>query len=1591
MSSCPSDGSTAPKPLPVRRVYHPFPDGFCRDNFWDSGVTWDTPDLPDFTTCFQSTVLIWVPCIFLWIFLPLQLYHVRTRPYRIKQWTWISVSKMTLALTLAAISLTDMFLNMASWMDEGAANPAVADLLQDILGLATYLLVAFTVFTDKRRARASSGPLFFFWLLTLICTLITCRSLIQSAIDKGVVERGIQFGLYIIYTLCVIAQFVLTFYGEKFAALKSGDKNPCPAQYASFPSELIFSWLSGLVYKGWKKPLDEDDLWSTLPEDRTKLNVEILEKHWKAELQRRDRSLAAVRAGKTKAKVYEPSLTKALWKAYWSPLVFSGLLRVINDLSIFVSPQLLSKLIDFVKDPDEPGWKGYLYAILLLMSSCTQTIILNYYLNICMRIGMHVRGSVVAEVYRKALLITSEAKRSSNVGEIVNLMSVDAQRFMDFMAYIHVLWSGPLQMALAIYFLSQLVSVSVVAGVATLVLLVPLQGFIVVKVKGLQVVQMKEKDSRIKMMNEILNGMKVLKLYAWEASFQNIVATIRGRELSTLRKAANFGAVAYFTFIASPFFVALATFATYVLTDETNVLNKKKAFVALSLLNILRLPLTLLPAAITMALQVAVSIKRLSKFLCNDELDAGIVSALEASSPSSVVMKNATFSWSKEGPPFLNNLQLNIKQGSLVAVVGHVGSGKSSLCSALLGLMEKIGGDVAIKGKIGYVPQQAWIQNLTLRDNILFGKEYQPWRYDKTLDTCSLRKDLEMLSAGDRTEIGERGTNLSGGQRQRISLARAVYSDADVFILDDPLSAVDAHVGKHIFENVIGPHGMLCGKTRLLVTHGVSFLPQTDLIIVLDNGAISEMGTYHQLLRNRGVFADFLRTYLAEAETIEEENEEDLDVDLIKEELIKEIGVEYLNAARQSIAPSLFQQDTHGRSMSVISTGTSLAASQKIREVMRRESRRPSSIPGQGGQVRLRRGTSAKRKSETLEKVEVREDKGRLVESEKSETGGVKWSVYFMLIRMMGLPTVIIMSIFYAISYGSNVGSNFWLAAWAEDSECLPEGTYISKEQRDYRLGIYAAFGISQGIFILLAAFGLARARIQASRKSHERMLHRIMRAPMAFFDTTPLGRIVNRFSKDIDTIDISIPSNLEVWLYCLYSVISIVLVICINTPPFAVILLPLGAFYYFMQRYFIATSRQLKRLEAVSRSPIYSHFQESVAGSSVIWATKQGPRFVAENERRVDHNNAAYYPNMASQRWIAVRLEFVGICVTFFSAMFAVLGHEYPALGKVINAQQIGLSISYSLQLTQILNWFVRMASELESNVVSVERVKEYSEITTEAAWELEGSRPPPDWPTQGQVQLKNYQTRYRPELDLVLKGVDADILPGEKIGIVGRTGAGKSSLTLALFRIIEASEGAILIDGINIANIGLHDVRSRITILPQEPVLFSGSLRLNLDPFNRFSDEEVWLALENSHLKKFVSALPQGLSHTVADGGENYSVGQRQLICLARALLRKTKILVLDEATAAIDLETDDLIQDTISEKFADCTILTIAHRINTIMDSTRIMVLDQGRVKEFESPAELLKDPNGIFYSLAKTANLLPNSASSDKLDQLNDERL
>uniref|UniRef100_A0A669B1S8 ABC-type glutathione-S-conjugate transporter n=1 Tax=Oreochromis niloticus TaxID=8128 RepID=A0A669B1S8_ORENI len=1451
-------------------------DAFCRlsglDPLWDWNRTWYTAN-PDLTQCFQNTVLVWVPCIYLWLLAPFYCLHLYCHDRGHIQMSCLCSAKMVLGFLLASFGFVEFFYILLERSQD--IQHHMVFLLSPIIRSLTVILAMCIIQLERIRGCRSSIFLFLFWVLAVVCALVPLRAKIQLGIASDIV-RYLAFFSY--FTIQLAQLFLCCFADQppegKIISEKVG-RGECNNSLCLFTIICLFClnhfpcFLLRLVVKGYRTPLEAGDLWTLREEDTSQKIISDLEQDWTAECAK----LQKTRHVKDMHVFRLPEQAQLLRKLQkeqssgffllrtlarkFGPYFLTGTLCIIfHDAFMFAIPQVLSLLLDFMRDEDAPLWKGYFYATLMFLLSCLQSLFNHQYMYTCFTVGMRVKTAVMGLVYRKSLVINSSARRTCTVGEIVNLVSADTQKLMDFVVYFNAVWLAPIEIALCLFFLWQHLGPSALAGIATVILIFPLNGFIAKKRSKLQVkIQMKFMDGRIRLMNEILNGIKILKFYAWEKAFLEQVLGYREKELKALKKSQILYSISIASFNSSSFLIAFAMFGVYVMLDDKNVLDAQKVFVSMALINILKTPLSQLPFAISTTLQAVVSLKRLGKYLCSEELKMENVSKAPLNGED-VVIENGTFSWSAEGPPCLKRISVSVPRGSLVAVVGPVGSGKSSLLSAMLGETEKRSGQVTVKGSVAYVPQQAWIQNATVQDNIIFGREKLKTWYHRVLEACALLPDLDILPAGDATEIGEKGLNLSGGQKQRVSLARAVYRKADVYLLDDPLSAVDAHVGQHIFDKVIGPKGVLRDKTRILVTHGMSFLPQADLILVLVDGEITESGSYQELLSRHGAFADFIHTF-----------------------------------------------------------------------------------------------ASTERKESAIQRGK-----------ETFQTLVLLLDMYKKYFKTIGLAIIIPIVFLYAFQQGASLAYNYWLSKWADDP--VVNGTQIDT---DLKLTVFGALGFVQGVAIFGTTVAISICGIIASRHLHMDLLNNVLHSPMSFFESTPSGNLLNRFAKEIDAIDCMVPEGLKMMLSYVFKLMEVCIIVLMATPFAAVIILPLSFLYAFVQSFYVATSCQLRRLEAVSRSPIYTHFNETVQGASVIRAFGEQSRFILQANDRVDFNQTSYFPRFVATRWLAVNLEFVGNGVVLAAAILSVMGKSTLSPGIV------GLAVSHSLQVTGILSWIVRSWTDVENNIVSVERVNEYADTPKEASWSIESSSLPQAWPQNGTIEFQDYGLQYRKGLELALKGITLHIHEREKVGIVGRTGAGKSSLALGIFRILEAAKGKIFIDGVDIADIGLHDLRSRITIIPQDPVLFSGSLRMNLDPFDTYTDEEVWSSLELAHLKNFVSNLPDKLNHECTEGGENLSLGQRQLVCLARALLRKTKILVLDEATAAVDLETDTLIQSTIRTQFEDCTVLTIAHRLNTIMDYTRVIVMDRGHVSEMDSPANLISQ-RGQFYRMCREAGLV-----------------
>ncbi|KAI8647805.1 multi drug resistance-associated protein MRP [Parasitella parasitica] len=1501
---------------------------------------------PDFTPCFEDTIVLLIPSVYVLAAGIIRFWILSKRAQLSKDATrnWLYFVKMSALIVLFLLAVTSFIFSVNEAI-------SVIDNVQIIAQGFNVFVMAFVILLhhlEYTRNKISSGVLLFYWLFEIIAGTIKLRTMIISHGKTG--NHSDHFAMYLIRFALSIIIFILEMVPKpksQYIMLHGeGVEMDCPEEQTNIFGRLTFSWMTPLMQLGYKTPLIMEDLWNLKHEDEAQVVGQRFQNYWKKEM--------------TKEK---PSLFRALVFTLGGPFLFAAVLKAIQDVLQFTQPLLLRELMGWVSsymtDNPEPGYYGVFIAVGMFLTAFAQTMFLHQYFQLCFTTGMKMRAALVTAIYQKTLVLSNSSRQQSTVGEIVNRMSVDAQRLMDLCTYFHIGWSGPFQIIIALYLLWKTMGPSIWAGVSVLILAIPLNMLIAKTMRKYQKTQMGNKDARVKLMNEILNGIKVIKLYAWEVPFMEKVSFIRNDlELAMLRKIGLLSAAQSFTWTSIPFFVSILTFAFYIMVSSTP-LTSQIAFVAISLFSLLQFPMAIFPNVITSIIEASVSLYRIENYLSSEEIDTSAITRqdfrkLPDWNPSVplVEVQNANFKWDKqENFNSLDNINLSIRKAALVAVVGRVGSGKSTLVSSILGDTVKVSGQITIRGSIAYVPQQPWIMNATLRDNITFGLRWDPVFYEQVLEACSLKLDMKMLSDGDQTEIGERGINLSGGQKARVSLARALYARADIYILDDPLSAVDAHVGRHLFDHVLGPRGLLKNKARLLVTHAIAYLDKVDQVIMMRQGRIEAQGTYNDLMaEEEGELYKLMKDFGSQLPKDEVHDTENAALSS-SPATIDETALETMDGEHPASLGNCEEESSINQDM-----------------LRRRSSERRVSLSSLLRQASLRRSSLASSifKSRHNKKGDIFRT-GQLMTVEESAKGKVAWDVYKQYAKACSVGGVVAVLAFQCGSQGAQVGSNVWLKHWSGNNSQDGANNNVW-----LYLGIYALIGWSATIFAFLQTMVMwVYCAIRSARYLHSSMLESVIKSPMSFFDTTPLGRILNRFSKDEHTIDEVLPRNFNMYIRVFAQVVATVLIITFSTPFFLLLVIPLGFVYMAVQRYYLATSRELKRLDSVGKSPIYSHFQETIQGVSTIRAYDQQRAFVFQNQIRLDNNQRAYFPSITCNRWLAVRLEFLGSVIIFGSSIFAVLGVLYGPK-SYIDPGLVGLSVSYALSVTQALSWVIRSYCDIETNIVSVERVKEYIDLPRE---KYESARSvDPMWPAKGKIEFRGYSTRYRDGLDLCLRNLSFTVAPKEKIGIVGRTGAGKSSLSLSLFRIIEAVRGNIIIDGVDISSLRLFDLRSRLTIIPQDPVLFAGTVRENLDPFSTHDDAQIWQALQNAHLNDHIAAMDGQLNGVVLEGGDNFSVGQRQLICLARALLRRTTILILDEATAAIDVETDFIIQETIRKQFANCTILTIAHRINTVMDSDRILVLDEGTVGEFDSPENLIANRSSKFHSLCKEAGLV-----------------
>ncbi|XP_053195402.1 ATP-binding cassette sub-family C member 12 [Scomber japonicus] len=1304
-----------------------------------------------------------------------------------------------------------------------------------------------------------------------------------------------------------------------------------PLDNAGFLSFTTFAWMTPMMWGMFRNKIDVTSL-NLSPFDVADTSGERLQRLWEEEVAKK---------GLEKA-----SLVRVFFRFQRTRLILSAIAGVFAMVMAFLGPAVVVyEILNYVDNPENyTVYHGVGLSFAMFTTEFLKAYLISLMWAVNLRTAVRLKGAFSAVAYQK--VISLRVHSGISMGEMINVLTNDGHRIFEAILFLSFMLSTPVLFIVCVVYACYILGYTALTGVCTYLIFIPIQ-FILAKL--INIFRWKAiviTDSRVRTMNEILNSIKLIKMYAWEESFEKKIAELRKHEKKQLQKA---GYVQNANTSITSIIPTLATILTFTVHTLLGLkLNTSDAFTTIAIFNSMRFCLALMPLCVKALAEAAVSISRLKKILLIQNPEPYLVQRKD--SDSALVMKNATFSWTKpdsqpdpplstandvkgnkvdttsqdertEALPTLRNISFTLPKGNLLGVCGNVGSGKTSLISSILEQMHLLRGSLVADGTFAYVSQQAWIFHGTVQENILMGEPFVQAKYDRVVDVCSLRADLKILPYGDQTEIGERGLNLSGGQKQRISLARAVYSNKDIFLLDDPLSAVDAHVGKHIFEECIKKE--LQGKSIILVTHQLQYLEFCDDILVLEEGEIQEAGNHQTLMTANRRYAQLISNYQMEQSKTQREEEETPPLDPAQ---LNE--VELRDRADSGIVNPAFDMSDE--------KDDGKAANQKS--------------VGEGNQ---------------------------LVSQESSSEGAVSWRIYHQYCQAAGGYFITFLTILNVVlMIGSTAFSNWWLSYWLGQGDgstnrtTTDQGDVSQNPDLHFYQMIYGVMVIVMLALATIKCFFYTHVTLNASCKFHDNMFRKIITSPMSFFDTTPTGRVLNRFAKDQEEVDSVLPLNMDPFLQFSLLVTFTIIIISSVFPPMLVAVVVIGALFTLILFIFQRSVREMKRMENISRSPCISLTASTLQGLSTIHAYNVRDSHIKLFKSLNDINSNHFLLFHSGTRWLSFWLDFMASTMTLMVSLFVVLSSN-----DVISPALKGLAMSYTIQLTGMLQYVVRQATEVEARFSSVERLLEYiTDCKSEGPRHIKEAQVPEDWPKSGAITFRDYKMKYREETPIVLNGLQFTIRAGEKLGIVGRTGSGKSSLGVALFRLVEPAAGTILIDGVDITAIGLQDLRSKLSIIPQDPVLFIGTVRYNLDPFDNYSDEEIWAALEKTYMKDSITKLEGKLQAEVFENGENFSVGERQLMCMARALLRNSKIILLDEATASIDAETDTLIQNTIKESFQDCTMLTIAHRINTVMHADRILVMDNGEVAELDDPEVLTQRPDSMFSSLLTAANTM-----------------
>ncbi|XP_050524591.1 ATP-binding cassette sub-family C member Sur-like isoform X2 [Daktulosphaira vitifoliae] len=1557
---------------------------------------------------------------------------------------------------------------------------AVGVLAQLSSGLVCYLL----------EIKGQTGPLGCGVLVWLICGLsraLLFVSLMDVGLSLNVHVRPIALAISAIccYTTAGLHLFTMVRKPKMTEAEFNLEFYTYKHDLSSWYSRVTFYWLTSFLRNCYKNPIQLDDLGQLPIREQSTTQYERL-----YNVYLREKELYG-----TSSKV---SMWKCYCKVYWKEFLIGGILKMFGDFVGYIGPLGVSIIVNFVARKQNTTkleteetllniysccvthWdflnNGYVMAFIMLISCIAQGSFSQASTHILNVEGIRLKSGLQAMLYYKMLkLQQTQVDATSENGHIINLMSEDTMNIMSSFWIGHYIWAIPLKIFFLIYLLFLKLGWSAIIGsTCCILIMIPLQFVIGKKMSANSKKIATLSDKRLQLTNEVLQGIRLVKLCGWENDFVDRISEARNNELNLLDKDSLYWGSMTFLTHASSVLITLFCLGLYYLQNGTQ-LDSGAVFSSLALSNQLTVPLFIFPITVPIIIAAIVSTRRVEKFMALPEIipstnnlkthisknykqnhmtnvlwsvsdvtfqnnkvkkkiEENIKNKQETEIDNCITIRDASFSWPNSKVPSLIVDYLNIEEGKLTIVTGKVGSGKTSLLQALLGEMNCLFGEVDFKKgyNIAYVSQKTWLLNASVVENIVFGDKYNKSRFKRVIEACALGPDIDILPDKEMTMIGERGIALSGGQQQRVTIARALYSKANIILMDNPLSALDSEVSQHVMFNGIKKSTLNQTKTVIMTTSFANDLSYADTVVLMDSGKVNffgnladleTRGVHHmitsmenqehtrrtaserwklfklvskignQLYRNwppnqhkklkskknfgalygsRYLTHDLLlptdecgdtdsiveRNHWLSSNKKRERSATIADIQLprrnpfIDESLVNQPAVSFHSSIKYRNYPNEKHPQRSLRRHILSSLGNS-HENNRFSRLLQYSIKRKTRTDGEiklPEEFLLKKTTLSISDISNEEISELKYDRGRL--KDEFIYNSVSMKTYLKYISWSGWTTYIFYIILTVAWQTSRVFVDYWLSCW----------TYIEFSHEIQAFWYLTGYSFLCFISIILSALSNTLGQygaLKARKLIHQRMLSNIILSPLSFFDATPIGRIDNCFSNDLIIIDKKIGTSMQRLVHFVFLCLCGVVVNAIITPWFLIIVVPICLVYYTVQKFYRCSSKDLQKLESNLRSPMVVHCNESISGLETIRAFDKQAWFMSEMINRIDNHTKVFLIISSSNRWLGIALDYLGGVIVFVATMVALI--TTTLFSSSISSAMVGLAINYTLLVPVYLNWVVKFFADLETYMSAVERTEEFATIPSENyRKEAVITRA---WPSKGSIILDNVSVKYDENQEHVISNVSLHIPPGQKVGICGRTGSGKSSLVMSILNMVPIRDGIITIDDIDINNVPLQTLRSRISVIPQDVRMFSGTIRQNLDLKNEFSDNEIWSCLRMTQMEDTVLLQLGGLDGLIGSSGDNLSSGQKQLLCLARAILQDNVCLIMDEPTSSIDDETEKKLLEAIKNSFQGRTVITIAHRLSTILDYDRVLILEAGKIIEDTIPSTVKTIPEII----------------------------